>query len=262
MPGDDRRVSDTAGSAPGAALVTGASRGIGAATARLLARNGIAVAVNYLRDEAAAKSVTGDIIARGGTALAVRADVTDAAAVRGMVERIEHELGPVDVLICNAAAVSGPLRGALFELPPEAVEAFVLAQLRAVLTPARAVLPGMAARGRGSVVVVSSQLARSPKPGFSALSMAKGAIEAAARAMAVELGPHGVRVNTAAPGPTLTDAAAWASAEIRRGWADRSPLRRNALADDVAGPIAFLASDAARFVTGGHLAADGGVVMP
>jgi NAD(P)-dependent dehydrogenase (short-subunit alcohol dehydrogenase family) len=92
--------------------------------------------------------------------------------------------------------------------------------------------------------------------------MAEAAIEAAARAMAVEFGPSGVRVNTVAPGPTLTDSVAWASAEVRRRWADRAPLRRNALADDVAGPIAFLASDAARFVTGAHLAADGGVVMP
>jgi NAD(P)-dependent dehydrogenase (short-subunit alcohol dehydrogenase family) len=92
--------------------------------------------------------------------------------------------------------------------------------------------------------------------------MAKGAVEAAARVMAVEFGPHGVRVNTVAPGPTLTDAAAWASPGVRRGWADRAPLRRNALAGDVAEMIAFLAGDAARFVTGGNLAADGGVVIP
>jgi NAD(P)-dependent dehydrogenase (short-subunit alcohol dehydrogenase family) len=203
-----------------------------------------------------------DIAASGGAAIAVQADVTDTAAVLAMVKLIERELGPVEVLVCNAVGVSDPVFGAVLDVAPEAVETIVLAQLRAVLTPARAVLPAMVARRRGSLVVVSSQLARSPKPGCSALSMAKGAVEAAARAMAVELGPHGVRVNTVAPGPTLTDAAAWASAEVRRGWADRAPLRRNALAGDVAGTIAFLASDAARFVTGGHLAADGGAVMP
>ena len=262
MPTDDRRMSGTADSAPNVALVTGASRGIGADTARLLGQNGMAVAVNYLRDAAAAKSVVEDIAARGGAALAVQADVTDATAVRNMVGRIEHELSPIDVLVCNAAAISDPRFGAFLDLTPEAVEMAVLAQLRAVLIPARAVLPAMVARRRGALVVVSSQLARSPKAGFSVLSMAKGAIEAAARAMAVEFGPYGVRVNTVAPGPALTDAAAWASAEVRRGWADRAPLRRNALAGDVAGPIAFLVSDAARFVTGGHLAADGGVVTP
>lgn len=255
-------MSSNADSAADVALVTGASRGIGAATARLLAQTGRAVAVNYLRDKAAAGSVVEDITAHGGAALAVQADITDAAAVRTMVEQTEQELGPIDVLVCNAAAVSDPAFGALLDLAPEAVEAVVLEQLRAVLIPARAVLPGMVARRRGSLVVVSSGLARSPKPGFSAISMAKGAVEAAARAMAVEFGPHGVRVNTVAPGPTLTDAVAWAPAEVRRGWADAAPLRRNALPDDVAGTVAFLASNAARFVTGGHLAADGGVVMP
>jgi 3-oxoacyl-[acyl-carrier protein] reductase len=248
--------------ASGVALVTGASRGIGAATALLLARNGWAVAVNYVRDDAAATAVADDITASGGTALVVRADVTDSASVGQMTCRIEERLGTIDTLVCNAAGVSDPAFGHLLDISPEAVEALVLAQLRAVLTPARAVLPGMAARGRGSVVVVSSELARHPKAGFCALSVAKGTVEAAARAMAEEFGPRGVRVNTVAPGPTLTDAAAWASADVRQGWADLTPLHRNALADDVAGPIAFLAGDAARFVTGAHLPADGGVVMP
>lgn len=242
--------------------MTGGSRGIGAATALLLGQGGWAVAVNYLRDELAAAAVVQDITDGGGTALSVQADVTDAAAVRAMVELIEYGLGTVDALVCNAAAVLDPAFGALLDLAPEAVERVVLKQLRAVLTPARAILPGMVARGHGSLVVVSSDLARAPKSGLSALSIAKGAIEAAARAMAVELGPHGVRVNVVAPGPTLTDAAAWASAEVRDGWANRALLRRNALARDVAGPVAFLASDAARFVTGAHLPADGGVVMP
>jgi 3-oxoacyl-[acyl-carrier protein] reductase len=244
------------------ALVTGGSRGIGAETARILAHNGWAVAVNYLSNEAAAASVTQDIVAHGGAALAVQADVTDSGAVRTMVELVERRMGPIGVLVCNTAGVSDPAFGALLDVAPQAVETIVLAQLRAVLTPARAVLPGMMARRRGSLVVVSSQLARSPQPGCSALSMAKGTIEAAARAMATELGPHGIRVNTVAPGPTLTDAAAWASDEVRRSWADRAPLRRNALADDVAEPVAFLASEAARFVTGAHLPADGGIVMP
>jgi NAD(P)-dependent dehydrogenase (short-subunit alcohol dehydrogenase family) len=250
------------GTAPAAALVTGASRGIGAATARLLARSGWAVAVNYLRDKAAADSVAADIAACGGEALIVRADVTDPDSVGRMTCLIEERLGPIGTLVCNAVGVSDPAFGQLVDISLEAVEALVLGQLRAVLTPARAVLPGMVARGRGSVVVVSSQLARHPKAGFSALSMAKGAVEAAARALAQEFGPHGVRVNTVAPGPTLTDAAAWASAEVRQGWAALTPLRRNALAEDVAGPIAFLADDAARFVTGAHLPADGGAVMP
>lgn len=250
------------GGAPGVALVTGASRGIGAATARWLAQAGWSVAVNYLCQQAAAESVVQDIAARGGHALAVQADVTDTSAVRSMIELVERRLGPVDALVCNAPGIRDPGFGALPDIAAEAVENIVVRQLRAVLIPARAVIPGMLVRQRGSLVIVSSQLARSPKAGFTALSTAKGAIEAAARAMAVEFGPRGLRVNTVAPGPTLTDATAWASDQVRGGWADRAPLRRNALAHDVAGPIAFLAGDAAGFVTGAHLAADGGVVMP
>lgn len=252
----------TTSSGPSVALVTGAGRGIGAATARCLARTGSAVAVNYHRHRAAGERVALDIEAGGGTALAVQADVTDPGEVRKMVERVEHDLGPIEVLVCNAAGVSDPAFGTVLDISAEAVERLVVRQLRAVLLPTRAVVPGMTARGSGAIVVVSSGLARSPKPGRVALSIAKGAIEAAARGLAVELGPRGVRVNVVAPGPTLTDAAAWASADVRREWAERAPLRRNALAEDVAGPIAFLLSDAARFVTGAHLAADGGVVMP
>ena len=174
----------------------------------------------------------------------MQADVTDAA-VRTMIELVERALGLVDVLVCNAVGIYDPAFGTLLDLAPEALETVVLKQLRAMLIPARSVLPSMVARQRGSVVVLPSQLARSPKAGCSAPSTAKGAIEAAARALAVECGPHGVRINTVAPGPTLTDAATWASAEVRSGWADRAPLRRNALANDVAGAVAFLASDAA-----------------
>ena len=259
---DDPVVSVDSNGAPGVALVTGASRGIGAATARLLGRGGWAVAVNYLRAEDEAAAVVRDIESGGGRALAVQADVTDAAAVGSMVARVEHELGPVDALICNAAGVSDPAFGGLLDVTTEAVETLVLQQLRAVRTPARAVLPSMVARRRGSVVVVSSQIVRAPKSGCSALSAAEGTVEALARAMAVEFGPRGVRVNTVAPGPTLTAATDWASAEVREEWVERTPLRRNASADDVAGPIMFLAGDAARFVTGAHLTPDGGVVMP
>jgi 3-oxoacyl-[acyl-carrier protein] reductase len=181
-------MSSDAETAPGVALVTGASRGIGAATARLLAQSGWAVAVNYLRGEAEAVSAVRDIVARGGAAVAA-GDVTDTGAVLTMVNLIERELGPVDVLVCNAAGISDPGFGPVLDVTPEAVETIVLAQLRAVLTPARAVVPAMVARRRGSLVVVSSQLARSPKPGFSALSIAKGAVEATERPCAATRSP-------------------------------------------------------------------------
>ena len=119
-----------------------------------------------------------------------------------------------------------------------------------------------AAADAGSIVVVTSGLARDPQPGFADVAVAKAAIEGAARALARELGPHGVRVNVVAAGPTLTRATAWASEEDFRRWASWTPLGRNASPGDVAGAIALLASPLARFCTGAYLPANGGVIMP
>ena len=244
------------------ALITGASHGIGAATARLLASLGAVVAVNYHRDASAAAAVADDIRAAAGRAVPFGADVTDADAVDRLVADVTAELGPVDVLVLNAAGIIHPARVSFLQMPQDALEQAVLAQLRAVTLPARAVGSAMAAARAGSIVVVSSGLARDPQPGFADLVVAKAAVEGAARAMARELGPHRVRVNVVAAGPTLTRVNAWASEEDCRRWAARTPLGRNAAPADVAGAVALLASPLAGFCTGAYLPANGGVIMP
>jgi 3-oxoacyl-[acyl-carrier protein] reductase len=242
------------------ALVTGASRGIGAATARLLARSGAAVCVNYNASEDAARGVVDAIAAEGGRAVAVRADVTERAEVEHLVRTAERELGPLDVLVANA--------GMRVHLDPflvypwEEFETKVVGEAKSVFFVTQAVARSMAARRSGAIVVVSSGLSRHPGDGFCAHSAAKSALDGLVRALAHELGPYGIRVNTVAPGLTLTDATAFLPEAAKAAAALGSCLRRNAEPEDVAGAILAMVSDAGRHVTGVYLPVDGGVVMP
>jgi 3-oxoacyl-[acyl-carrier protein] reductase len=240
-------------------LVTGASRGIGAATARLLGQNGAAVAVNYFQSELPAKALVDELRARDHRAVAVRADVRDPAQVKAMVAEVERTLGPIDTLVSNAS-IGFPIKPFL-EYRWEDFQAKLVGELAASFHCCQAVVPGMVARRSGCVILVSSGLSRHPGPGFCAHSTAKSGLDAFARSLALELGPAGVRVNVVAPGATLTDAIAHIPQAARDAMAAQTPLRRLGQPDDVAGAVLMLASDAARFLTGVYVPVSGGGLM-
>jgi len=236
-----------------AALVSGASRGLGAVIARRLAADGWAVAVNYATSTAAAEAVVADIRAAGGTAAAFRADVTDEVAVPAMVAEVEATLGPVQVVVANA---TGPQ-------PPVAVEDLTWAdhldQLRFfVLSPTllvQAALPTMKRLGGGRVVQIGSDMVDRVLPRSSAYTAAKAAEAALTRVWSRELGPHGITVNLVAPGWIPVERHADADPAAYRA---EVPLGRMGTPDDVAALVSYLAGDQAGFVTGQQISVNGG----
>jgi 3-oxoacyl-[acyl-carrier protein] reductase len=238
-------------------LITGASRGIGAATARLLAQCGAAVAVNFVENAAAAEGVVQDIMSGGGRAIAVQADVRVHRDVEDMVHTVGERLGPIDTLVLNAH-IKSPIAPFLQHGWDE-FEAKLTGEMKAAFYCVKAVVPGMLANKKGCIVAISSGVSQYPPAGACAHSVAKAALNALMRALALELGPVGIRVNTIAPGLIMTDNTAPLPEQFKHLMAGKTPLRRIGLPEDVAGAILMLVRDEAGFVTGNYLNVDGGM---
>ena len=243
------------------ALITGASRGIGAAVARLLASRGMRVAVNYRSSSDDANNVVASISSAGGRAMAAKADVRDESAVLGMLEQVRAGMGEVEVLVHNA-------------LIPYAIKSFdemswdelggkLDEEMRAAFVVTKAVVPSMSKRGYGRIVYLGTGLSRQPREGMIALGTSKAAVGSFARFVAQELGPRGITVNVVAPGPvaeTKIDKAALGQEQKRRQ-AEETALGRLASPGDVARAIAFYAGDDSEFITGTTAPVNGGMAM-
>jgi NAD(P)-dependent dehydrogenase (short-subunit alcohol dehydrogenase family) len=236
------------------ALVTGASRGIGAATARALDQAGARVAV-VSRGGSELDEVGSGLV---NQPLAVAADLRQSTSATEVAGRVLEAFGSVDILVNNAAAAA---RLDTVDTDAALIDELMAVNVRAPLLLTAAVVPSMTERRRGSIINLSSVSALVGTPKRAAYAASKGALDAATRSLAMELGPHGIRVNSVAPG--VVDTALWSRNKSIPGVIEsiegQTPLRRWATPEDIADVIVFLASDAARFITGETISVDGGM---
>ena len=241
------------------AIVTGGSRGIGRAICIRLAQHGAKVVVSSRKLDAC-QVVVDEIVASGGIAMAHAASISRKEELQGLVDATIAAWGQIDVLVCNAAL--NPYFGPAQDISDEAYDRIMNGNVRSNLWLSQMVAPGMAARGGGSVIFVSSIGGFRGSPVLGIYGVSKAADMQLARALAVEWGPRGVRVNSIAPGLVRTDfaRALWEDpANLKKRTRD-SPLQRIGEPDEIAGAAVFLASAASGFMTGQSIVVDGGVL--
>jgi 3-oxoacyl-[acyl-carrier protein] reductase len=243
------------------ALITGASSGIGYATALALAGMGASVSINYYRNETGAASARARIVEAGGQAITVRADVTRAGDVRALVAQTTAELGPIDVLVNNAGSLIERLR--ILELTEERWDEVITLNLKSAFLCSQAVAASMMERKTGCIINVSSIAGRNGGAlGSIHYSTAKGGLITFTKGLAKELAPYGVRVNAVAPGVIDTPYhEQFSTPEAMRAYVNAIPLGRIGTAGEVARVIAFLASDAASYLCGETIEVNGGMLM-
>jgi NAD(P)-dependent dehydrogenase (short-subunit alcohol dehydrogenase family) len=242
------------------AVVTGSSRGIGRSIAEHMAAYGAKVVISS-RKQPACEEVAAAIRAAGGEAIAVPANIGEKTQLEALVAATRRQWGRIDVLVCNAA--SNPYYGPMAGLPDEAFHKILQNNIVSNLWLANMVLPEMAQRNDGAVIIVSSIGGLKGTAALGAYAVSKAADMQLARNLAVEWGKHNIRVNCIAPGLVKTDfaRALWDNPELLARTEAATPLRRIGEPDDIGGIAVFLASRAAAFVTGQTLVADGGITI-
>ncbi|MCW3061788.1 MAG: short-chain dehydrogenase/reductase [Capsulimonas sp.] len=242
------------------AVVTGASKGIGAAIARLLAAEGAAVVVNYCSSKDGAQKVVAEIVEAGGSAIAVPADVTNEREIANLFDETKKAYGRIDILINNAGVYAfAPLEAVTAEEYHRQFDVNVLG----VLLTTKAALPLFPKIG-GSIVNIGSVVSTLAPAAFTVSAGAKGALDTITKCLAKELGPRGIRVNAINPGVVITEglvAGGLAGGDFERQAAALTPLGRVGQPDDIAPPVVFLASDDARWITGETIIVSGGEGM-
>ena len=244
------------------ALVTGGGSGIGAATARRFASEGARVALigrRIDRSEAVARQIAG----MGGTAIAIVADISAEEDAERAVARTSEALGGLDIAFNNAGIIGNMVP--ITQMSAADFDQVLSVNLRGAWLMARAQIRAMLETGsKGSIIGTSSFVASASTPGTSAYAASKAGLEAMTRALAMECGPHGIRVNAIAPGVTETEMFSGSGVDdaMRRALADHAPLRRLGQGEDMAAAALWLASDESAFVTGQTILVDGGIALP
>jgi 3-oxoacyl-[acyl-carrier protein] reductase len=247
----------TTNALPGSALITGASRGIGRATALHLARAGHDIAINYVRSGAGANEVAEQVRALGRRAMCIQADMSDAGAAAMLFGDVEEAIGPVDVVVSNAGITRDRLLIQMSEDDWDDIWTTDLAGPRALCKRA---IEAMRTRERGRIVTVSSVVGSLGNAGQANYATAKAAVEGMTRELAVIAAPDGITVNCVVPGYITTDAVAHLTEAQVAAWYERIPMRRNGTVDDIASLIAFFCSGDSGYITGQCVAVDGGLL--
>lgn len=240
-------------------LITGASRGIGAATARLFAREGWNAALNYNTGREAAEKLARELAGPGVRAVPIQADISDPERAERLVREAEETLGPLDALVCNAG-VALPQQ-LLTDTAPEQWRRVMSADLDGMFYVLRTAIPGLVRRKRGAIVTVSSMWGVTGGSCEVPYSAAKAGVIGLTKALAKELGPSNIRVNCVAPGVVRTDMNGHLTPEDLAALEEETPLGRVGAPEEIAQAICFLASDRASFITGQVLRVDGGMVI-